>query len=474
MTLLDIAVIVVYLLAVMAVNRHWADRVDAAEWLSSKNSIGAGFLVFTVVSTNVGAGTIIGTTGATMHAGIGLGVTYGVGVMLGFWLMAALTHRLRAIAPTGARSSFSEFFRRRYSRQVGMAVGIAIAFLYFFYLAAQFRALGGILEVWGGWDARLAGLAAAVLVIWMTAGSGIRSDLYTDVIHFWAMVVTIAAGVIAELVRHGGWSGIVAVLQARGQWASLIDPYTFAGPSFVWLGIGTGALLGLPAMENWQRIDAARDLTAARRAFIWSGVLNALFFTAALALGLVAAAALPADTPSNDALFRLVQQSLPPGLVGLAVVGLFAALMSTANTMLMVAVAVLLTDLLYANHDEVADTPHLLRTTRQLTWLVGAASLAIAWWQPQIVSLIQAALWGSGLLLPAIVGGLYWPRANSRAALSSIVVGFVVNVAVWFVPGMADTAWMPAVGAGIVVFIAVSLLTRETQAPGPTHTVASA
>lgn len=457
MTALDLAVIAAYLLGVVAVNRHWASRVDFSAWLTSRNSIGLGFLVFTVVSTNVGAGTIVGTAGATMHAGIGLGVTYGVGVMIGFWIMAAVTARVRSIAPAGERSSFSEFFRRRYSRSVGMAVGAAIAFLYFFYLAAQFKALGGILEVWGGWDARLAGIAAAVLVIWMTAGAGIRSDMYTDVMHFWAMVLTIVAGVAIAVSRQHGFGGIAATLRAQGRWDALMNPYTFAGPSFVWLGIGTGALLGLPAMENWQRVDAASDTQSAQRAFLWSGVLNALFFSGAVTLGLVAAATLPSDTPSNHVLYRLIQTSLPPGLVGLAVVGLFAAIMSTANTMLMVAVAVLLTEIFYADSDELAGIRHLLRTTRLLTWAVGAAGLLIAYWQPQIVSLIQTALWGSGILLPAVIGGLYWRRATSTAALASILVGFPLNFGLSFVPGFEDTSWMPALGAATVVFVAVSL-----------------
>ncbi len=458
-TVLDVLVIALYLTAVIGVNRYWASRVDVAGWLTSKNSNGLGFLVFPVVSTNVGAGTIVGTAGSTMHHGIGLGVTYGVGVMLGFWVMAAIAGRIRTLTPIGERASFSEFFRRRYSRSVGIAVGTAVAVLYFFYLAAQFRALGGILEVWGGWDATAAGIAAAVLVIWMTAGSGIRSDLYTDAIHFWAMVCTITAGVAAEIVRHDGFGGIVETLRAQGRWDALIDPYAFAGPAFVWVGIGTGALLGLPAMENWQRVDAATDTRAAERAFLWSGVLNALFFAGAITLGLVAAASLPLDTPSNHVLYRLIQVSLPPGMVGLAVAGLFAAIMSTANTMLMVAVSALLTEVIYARDDRVATVPDMLRTTRRLTWAVGAAAMAIGYLQPQIISLIQAALWGSGLLLPVIIGGLWWPRANSRAALASLSVGFSLNVVLSFVPGLQDTAWMPALGAGTLAFVISALTT---------------
>jgi sodium/pantothenate symporter len=456
-TALDLVVVAAYLLGVVAINRHWADRVDFAGWLTSRNTIGPGFLVFTVVSTNVGAGTIIGTSGATMHSGIGLGLTYGVGVMIGFWVMAAVTRRIRAIAPSGDRSSFSEFFRKRYSTAVAMAVGTAIAVLYFFYLAAQFRALSGLLEVWGGWDSRVASIATAVLVIWMTAGAGIRSDMYTDVMHFWAMVITLATGVTLAVVGHGGVEPIVSSLRGQERWDVLMDPYTFAGASFVWLGIGTGALLGLPAMENWQRIDAAADTRAAQRAFLWSGVLNALFFAGAVLLGLVAAASLPPDTPSNHVLFRLIQQTLPPGLVGLAVVGIFAALMSTANTMLMVAVGVLLSDILYSDRALSGSSEELLRTTRRLTWLVGVSGLLIAYLQPQIVSLIQTALWGSGILLPVVIGGLFWRRANSVAALTSILVGFPLNFGLSFVRGFEDISWIPALGAATIVFVAVSL-----------------
>src|SRR5262245_32825716 len=177
-------------------------------------------------------------------------------------------------------------------------------------------------------------------------------------------------------------------------------------------------------MENWQRVDAATDTLAAERAFLWSGVLNAAFFTAAVTLGLVAAAALPADTPSNHVLYRLIQTTLPPGLVGLAVVGLFAAIMSTANTMLMVALAVLLSDVGYADRPKLGQVPGILGVTRWTTWGVGLAGLVVGALEPRIVSLIQDALWGSGMLLPAVIGGLWWRRATSTGALWSIAVGF--------------------------------------------------
>jgi solute:Na+ symporter, SSS family len=172
---------------------------------------------------------------------------------------------------------------------------------------------------------------------------------------------------------------------------------------------------------------------------------------------------LPADTPSNHVLYRLIQTSLPSGLVGLAIVGLFAAIMSTANTMLMVAVAVLLTEILYTDHDDLEGIPNLLQATRRLTWVVGAAGLVIAYWQPQIISLIQTALWGSGILLPAVIGGLYWKRATSAAAMASILVGFPLNFGLSFVRGFEDTSWIPALAAATAVFIGVSVAAPDPK-----------
>src|SRR6185503_19782354 len=107
---LDFVVIIAYLGIVIAVNQYWASRVAFADWLTSKNTIGWRFLTFTVVSTNVGARTILGTAGSTFHHGIGWGHTGGVVAMLGYWIMAMLTRRIPQITPAGDRSSFQEFF----------------------------------------------------------------------------------------------------------------------------------------------------------------------------------------------------------------------------------------------------------------------------------------------------------------------------------------------------------------------------
>jgi SSS family solute:Na+ symporter len=470
MTGLDLAVIAAYLGAVVAVNRYWAGRVKFDDWLTSKNSISAAFLTFTVVSTNVGAGTIVGTVGKTMHAGIGWALTSGVGVLFGFWLMAALAAKLRRLTPAGDRSSFSEFFRRRYARPVRLAVGAVIAFLYFFYLAAQFRALGAILEVWAGFHAEAAGLAAAILVIWLTASAGIRSDLYTDALHFWAMVVTIAAAAAIEVAGLGGPAALFHRLSAEGKLAGLLDPFRFGGAAYVFVGIPVGMLLGLPAFENWQRVDAARSVEAVRIAFFVSGVLNLLFFAAAAFLGLVAAASLDPETPSNHALYVLVSRTLPPGLLGLAVAGVFAALMSTANSMLMVSVTALLGDLLFAERVRLSTTPGILATTRWLTWGVGAAALLLGMAWPDIVGLILKGLWGSGMLLPAIVGGFWWRRGTSAGALWSLLGGTGVTLVLSYVPGYEANSWIPGLAVATALYVGVSLATRHApgEQPAPT------
>ncbi len=464
---LDFVVIAAYLGVVIAVNQYWAGRVDFADWLTSKNTIGWRFLTFTVVSTNVGAGTILGTAGSTFHSGIGWGLTSGVGALLGYWIMALFVGRIRRISAAGDRSSFQEFFRQRYAVRVQVAVGVIIAVLYFFYLAAQFKGLAAILEVWGGWNAQVAALTAALLVIWLTANSGIRSDMYTDVLHFWAMLLTILAAAGLELWRLGGFGALAGLLRAQGALDRLADPYAFAGASYVWVGILVGMWLALPSMEVWQRVDAARNARAARLAFWVSGVLNAMFFAAAVLLGFVARAVLAGDIPKNHVLFELVRHTLPPGLVGLAVVGAFAAFMSTANSMLMVSVAALLGDLLFVRDRHLSRRKAILATTRWLTWGVGAAGLLIAFLMPDIVSLILTALWGSGVVLPAILGGFFWRRATSAGAFWSIVSGFLLTSAAGYLwrndPFWSENYWIPCLAVSTAVFIAGSLATEHDR-----------
>lgn len=467
MSLPDLAVIAAYLGLVFAVNRYWASRVDFAGWLTSKRTVGWRFLMFTVVSTNVGAGTILGTAGRTFQGGIGWGLTSGVGALFGYWLMAGFVRRIARFTGAGERSSFQEFFRRRYSRSVQAAAGIVVALLYFFYLAAQFKGLGAIFEVWGGLETRTAGLVAALLVIWLTAGAGIRSDMYTDALHFWAMIVTIGAACAIEISRLGGFAGLSTALAPTGGLAAALDPFAFGGATYVGMGILVGSFLGLPSMEVWQRVDAARSERDARRAFLWAGVLNALFFTAAILLGLVARAALAGDVPRNQVLFRLLERTLPPGLLGLAVVGAYAAFMSTANSMLMVSVASLLSDVVCLNDERLARRRSILAWTRGLTWGVGLTGLFIAWARPDIVSLIMTALWGSGVLLPAILGGFFWKRGTSAGAWWSIVLGFLLTTGLGFWwrndPWWSANYWIPGLAAAAAAYVGISLATRHAR-----------
>jgi SSS family solute:Na+ symporter len=195
----------------------------------------------------------------------------------------------------------------------------------------------------------------------------------------------------------------------------------------------------------------------------WSGILNAFFFGAAILLGLVARASLHQDVPGNHVLFELVRATLPAGLVGLAVVGAFAAFMSTANSMLTVSVNSILCDLIYLREDKLSRQPGILRLGRWLTWGVGAAGLLIAYLRPNIVSLILTGLWGSGVLIPAIVGGLYWKRATTAGAFWSILVGFMVTFALAYRTGWEDTSWIPGLGLGLALFVGISLLTGHTR-----------
>ena len=141
--------------------------------------------------------------------------------------------------------------------------------------------------------------------------------------------------------------------------------------------------------------------------------------------------------------------------------------MSTANSMLMVAVAAILADLIYLKPDRLGRQRAILGVTRRLTWGVGVAGLLIAWARPDIVKLIMTALWGSGVLLPAILGGFVWRRATSAGALWSVVVGFLLTTGLGFWwkddPYWSANYWIPGLGVTVAVFVLVSLATRHRK-----------
>ena len=220
------------------------------------------------------------------------------------------------------------------------------------------------------------------------------------------------------------------------------------------------------AIENEERIPASRNIGVA-----WLFLITIF----GLAIGWMArpaleqAAVLAAAADPEKVYFVVTEVFFHPLVAGVLLCGVLAAVMSTADSQLLLGSAVAADDL-----------PVLRRVTnsfrqRPRIWLgrlllvvIGLVSLAISMYKPDsILDLVSYAFGGMGAAFgPSILLAPYWRRFNFWGAVSGVVVGTVVSSIWGFASGGPGGVWnimvgTPGFAAGAVAAVAVTLLTAR-------------
>lgn len=459
MTPIDITIVSVYLAALFAFGIWTGLREDAEAFLVASRSVSLPLAVGSVVSTWVGTGTTIATASAGFSSGISLGATAAAGGLVGVLAAAALTPRIKRFGDTSGAHTIGDFFGHRYSLAARLVAAGVIIVVYLMLLAGQFVGMATVLKVWGGLAVETALAFAAGSTIAYTAFAGIKSDFYTDAIHFGIMVVVLLGLLPYEIGTASPDSpGLSSLPSAH------FDVFAYGGVSFFVAGILFGVAGVFVTMELWQRIYATRDAKSAQRTLVLSGVIIVVFYAISTYYGLVARAVAPTLVNPDEALFVVFRRYLRTGYLGLGVAAFLAVCVSTINSMIMVVSATLTKDVYVAWVRPSAVSRQILRTGRILTMIVGIVGLALAWAVRDIVALTVNSLFSLLILLPAILGGFYWPRATAAGATWSMVSGAVTLCAL--TPLAPTQAFVPAFLVSAVVFVVVSMRTVHATAEG--------
>lgn len=456
-TTTDLVIVAVYLLGLFAWAIHIGLGETAQDFLVFSRRAPFTLVLFSIVATWVGVGTTVVTAASAYDAGISLGLTACLGGLLGCIGAALYSPRLKAFGDGFGAHTIGDFFAVRYSRASRLAAGSLILVVYLLLTAAQFVGLSALLTVWTGADFRTVVIFAAVSTVIYTAFAGIKSDFFTDMIHFIVMTIVLFIILLPIAVRNvGGFHGFLRLP------ASHFDPFAYGGVTFFIAGLIFGGGSVFVTMELWQRVYASSSGKAARRALWMAIAIIILFYGVSTTLGMAARLLLP-DLPNRDhALFALMSKYLPPGVLGLGLAGFIAILLSTLNSTIMVASATLTKDFWCSLRRHPSDDQRALLTVgRVTTGLSGVAGLLVALALPDLVTLSVNGMFMLLVLLPAIVGGFVWRRATATAALLSVVLG-ILAVAVFLVVD-ASIAFVPGFLVSLIAFVVCSLMTHHSQ-----------
>ncbi|MEX1027417.1 MAG: sodium:solute symporter family protein [Candidatus Paceibacterota bacterium] len=456
---IDLGIIIVYLVGILLFG-WWLSRKESADdYFVNGRKTPVWLLLFTLISTAIGAGTLIGTAGETYKTGLSFALTVVIFFSSSWVLMAILAPRIKRWADTNQAYTLGDFLAYRFSERTRLLVSGIIVLAYVMIMALQFVAFALLLETIGGFQYGYVLLATGLFTILYTALAGLRGVFYTDAVQFIVLIFVFVA-----LFIYGfsilDFSEMIAAAPA-----SHFDIYNFAGPVFFYAAVILGIPYVLVSMELWQRIYSAKSVTTIRRTLLGAGALHILAYISAAIFGFMALQLVP-GVPSDTVLFHLMTELLPVGIFGLGVASILAVLMSSVDSMIMVGSASLTKDFLPRFKPDLSSRS-FLRAGRVFSFMYGSVALLIALFVPDIVQLVVAAGQISLVFAPAVLGGLLWVRVDEKAAFWSTLVGFILTLA--FLPFIPNVAFVPGFFVSIIIFLFFTLKNKTpfSEAPRP-------
>ena len=330
------------------------------------------------VATNNSGYMFIGVIGYTYNEGVAA-FWLMCGWILGDFLGSSFIHRrLRQATGITKEASFASVMARWHGEDFNVWRRLAAVVMVVFlaaYASAQISAGGKALDGVLGIDPVIGATSVAVMVIIYSIVGGLRASIWTDGAQSIAMLVAMT---LLFVVGVAGLGGISGTLEAWRGVPNFLDPYPrdmvvtgLAGVGlFVlgWLFAGF-CVVGQPhVMVRFMSLNEDSQMTRART---WYYGYFIIFYLLATGVGMLARIYLP-DLQEIDpelALPRMAVELLPGLLVGLILAGIFAATMSTADSLVLSCSAAITHDLTPRR----LESPIYLKTATALTTLVALA-----------------------------------------------------------------------------------------------------
>ena len=490
-----IAVIVAYFAIVIGVGYYFYHRSSTlSDYILGGRTLNPYVTALSAQASDMSSWLLMGLPGAIFLLGIGeawIGIGLAIGSYLS-WLFIA--KRLRIYTEKAGDSlTLSQFFSNRFRDDKGYLrdlSAIIILVFFVFYVASGFVGAAHVFSyIIPEFDYNWAVIAGAVVIVVYTFLGGFKAVCWTDFLQGMLMVIAVVVVPIFAVAALGGWSDMSAVLDNAATVPDhfmniMYDNGAAIGAIAIISSLAWGlGYFGMPhVIVRYTAIKNPEDLKISRRvATIWIVVSLA----AACLVGMIGRAYIEAGEATllenqAETIFIVMAGGLfASAIAAIIYAAILAAVMSTADSQLLVASAAISNDLIKRFcKDKVISGPKLMWMSRMIIVVIAILAAAIALLNvSSIMSLVSYAWGGFGAAFgPLVILALFWKKSNAKGAFAGMLVGFV-TIVLWntFLVGggvlpsilnidtcVFDTGLyelVPAFVLALVVNIAVSIMT---------------
>lgn len=482
-------------LAVMVAIGLWAYKrtVSQSDFVLGGRQLNSWVAALSANASDFSGWLLLGLPGAIYVSGLGE-AWIAVGLACGFagsWILLAPRLRVYTERVTDARSggdsdslTLSSFLENRFNDPTRLLRGVSavlIIVFYFFYVASGLVAMAALFDqIFGLSPAPAIAIGVGIVVLYTVLG-GFLAVSYTDVVQAAMMWIALLIVPVVAITMLGGFAGLsegvseqsTGLLSAvggtsldaeLGQWVST--------DTLGWVVIVSGLAWGFGyfgqphILSRYMGIRSVRDIPkAATISVAWAVTAMVL----AVLVGFIGIAYFDTPLENSEQVFPLLIEALTHPLVaGLLLAAILAAVMSTADSQLLVAASALTEDGYRAFVDRDAAPKRLLWISRVTVVAVALGAAAIALWGDQSVMDLVGYAWagfGAGFG-PILVLSVFWKRMSWSGALAGMIAGGTTAI-VWDILdanflGTGLYAMVPAVILSVAAIFVFNGLARVT------------
>jgi sodium/proline symporter len=422
---------------------------------------------------------LLGLPGAAYATGLteiwtALGCVVGI---ITAWV--AIAWRLRDEAEKYSADTFTDYIAKRHSetgKWIRIVGSFTIVFFFFFYVGAQFLGGGKTLHTMFDIDPKLGMIITAAIIVPYTIYGGFRSVVYTDVIQAIVMIATLVIGPIVGLIYLSNHPELFAqsipdaLSKAGPEYNSLIQAASGFGAGVVIVGGFSwffGYLGGQPQLS--MRFMAIKDPKQAKKARNIGIGWTVIAYIGALSLGWIGIAIFGPDGLQDREFVMpaVILEIFPPAIAAILITGAIAAMISTADSLLILSSTELSENLIKPASRRKIDPGRSLTQSRIITALLAVIALILAYQAGEgtfiftLVSYVWAGIGGTFSVV--ILLTLFWKKFHGKAALVTIVTGMLFTI-IWISTGMDEVITarvMTFFVAGLVAVLSAILIKKE-------------
>lgn len=444
------------LFTLIGLSSAWHSRGTKEDYYLASGDVHPLLVGLSAVATNNSGYMFIGVIGYTYVTGLA-SIWLMIGWIAGDFIASLYVHaRLRRATSESGEVSYAGVLSNWYGQKhssVQRLIGIISLLFLLTYASAQLVAGGKALHVLLGWPLWSGAIAGALLVGLYCVAGGIRASIWTDAAQSIVMIFAMGVLLFIALMNLGGLSSAVEQMQSVQGFMDLLPKDLvvagwIGGTLFIasWLFAGL-SVIGQPHIMV--RFMTLNNLESMRQARLWYYLFFTLFYCMATGVGLLSRIYL-SDAGSFDAEMALplmAQQLLHPVLVGLILAGIFAATMSTADSLVLSCSASITHDIL----------PHKIEKTLLLkltTIMITGVALLLALTNNQSVFSMVIMAW-SGLasaFAPLLIFLCFGRQPSQFVCIAAILAGFAVAL-VWRIAGLHEMVYEGLPGIMVGSFI---------------------